>query len=502
MAVQEPSMTQTDPKAYYLWLQTQGLSPLQAAQQVQQRFGAPKDPQQQKEDAANQQLKQTLAQTGGMVGGVVVSQEALRGFPNVSNWLGLKQPNFAESGSIGITRNVPAETLDLDAITSGGNTPQVIGVEGDTATIKLPSGGTDTVPAEALNNSSFWTDIDWGKLGQGVMGAGQLYQAYKAAQNKDYAGTGIYGTAGAANIAASGYAGTAAETAAGEALGGYLVPGANLLAGGYGAYQTAKTTGGMAAGKQRDIAATLGGASSGLALGLGTAGAAALMGAELGAWAGPIGMAVGAAAGFAGSKAFGSKKGKAQFMRDSIRGVLKEGGILDENYRGTLADGSTYDFGKDGKSLKWKEIDKLAAKQPGAWNATVPLTDALAAAYGFVGQKASDISAWYAKGAISNAGDDPNIAIRNAQHFAKQQGITFDQIKAKLDEAIRDNRINQNQYDYYLGGARQLTAGIKGGPAPRPVAPPPQQQAPQQQPEQPQGKQSIRSLLERNMKKK
>lgn len=494
-------MTQSDPKAYYLWLQTQGLSPLQAAQQVQQRFGAPKDPQQQKEDAANQQMKQTLAQTGGMVGGAVISQEALRGFPNVSNWLGLKQPNFAQSGSLSITRPVPGEVLDLDAIASSGG-PQVVSVQGDTATVKLPTGATDTVPTEALNNASFWTDIDWGKLGQGAMGAGQLYQAYKSAQSGDYAGTGIYGTAGAANIAASGYAGTAAQTAAGEALGGYLVPGANILAGGYGAYKTAETTGAMAAGKQRDIAATLGGASSGLALGLGTAGAAALMGAQLGSWAGPIGMAVGAAAGFAGSKAFGSKKGKAQFMRDSIRGVLQQGGILNENYQGTLADGSAYDFGKDGKSLKWKEIDKLAAKQPGAWNAAVPLTDALATAYGFVGQKASDISAWYAKGAISNAGDDPNIAIRNAQHFAKQQGITFDQIKAKLDEAIKDNRINQSQYDYYLGGARQLTAGIKGGPAPRPAAPPPQQQAPQQPPQDTGKKKTIRDVLQQNMGKK
>lgn len=193
-------------------------------------------------------------------------------------------------------------------------------------------------------------------------------------------------------------------------------------------------------------------------------------------------MAIGAAAGFAGSKAFGSKKGKAQFMRDSIRGVLKEGGILDEKYQGTLADGSKFDFGKDGKALKWKEIDKLAAANPNSWNAAVPLTDALAAAYGFVGQKASDISAWYARGAISNANNDANTAIANAQHFAQQQGITFDQVKQKLDEAIRDNRINQSQYDYYLGGARQLTANVKppqqGGPATRPPAPLPPQGGP------------------------
>jgi hypothetical protein len=491
---QEPAITQQDPRAYYLWLQTQRVPPVQAVQMVQQRFGAPKTPEEQARQQANQAQSNALAQTGGTIGGILIGQEAMRGFPNVKDLF--KQPTYDPSGSIGITRPVPGQTLDLDALAAqqqgsmGLNagsktpvTPKVIKVEGTTATVELPNGSVQQVPSEALNNQSFWSDIDWGKVGQGGAGALQLYQAYKSIQDKDYAGAGIYGTAGTANVAASGLAGTGAQTAAGEALGGYLVPGANILVGGYGAYKTAETTGSMAAGSQRDVAATIGGAGSGLALGLGAAGAAALAGAQLGVWAGPIGMAVGALAGYAGSRAFGSKKGKAQFMRDSVRSVLQDRGILNEKFQGTLADGSNYDFGKDGSTLKWKEIDKIAEKQPTAWNATVPLTDALAAAYGFVGQKASDISAWYAKGAVSNAKDDANVAIKNAQHFAQQQNITFDQIKAKLDEAIKDERINQNQYDYYLGGARQLTAGVQPqrGPQTRPPAPlPPAEQIPTQ----------------------
>lgn len=81
MATQEPALAQTDPQAYYLWLKTQGMSPLQAAQQVQQRFGAPKTPQQQQEAAANNQMKQTLAQTGGLVGGTLL---ATKGIPAIT----------------------------------------------------------------------------------------------------------------------------------------------------------------------------------------------------------------------------------------------------------------------------------------------------------------------------------------------------------------------------------------------------------------------------------
>lgn len=271
------------------------------------------------------------------------------------------------------------------------------------------------------------------------------------------------------------------------------MPGVNIAMGAYGAYKTAEMTGNMAAGKQRDIGATASGAASGAAIGtailpgIGTA----------------IGAGVGALAGYTGSK-FGSHKGKAQFMRDNIRSALQQGGVLDKDYKGTLADGSTYDFGKDGKALKWKNIDKLAAENPNSWNAAVPLTDALATAYGFVGQKASDISAWYAKGAISNASNDPAIAIKNAQHFAKQQGITYDQIKTKLDEAIADNRISKSQYDYYLGGARQLTAGMPKTSTPtvstRPPAPnPPQVSAGPIQTSK--KKQSIGDVLRSNMSK-
>lgn len=484
---QEPAITQQDPRAYYLWLQTQRVPPVQAVQMVQQRFGTPKTPEEQARQQANRAQSNALAQTGGTIGGLLIGQEALRGFPNVKDLF--KQPTYDPSGSIGVTRPVPGQTLDLDAlaaqqqggaassIAQTGKIPEVVSVQGNTTTIKTPTGGTQQVPTESLNDPSFWNNVNWGQVAQGGLALAQMYGAYKSFKEGNKVGGTINLAAGAGNLAAA--TGAVGTGAAAGTTGAYVIPGLNILAGAYGGYQTAQALGDMAAGSKRTQTGVIGGTASGAAIGAGVGSIVPGVGTAIGAG---IGAAVGALAGAVGSWT-GSKKGKAQFMRDNIRGVLQQNNVLDKDFKGTLADGTQYDFGKDGSTLKWKEIDKVAEKQPTAWNAAVPLTDALATAYGFVGQKASDISAWYAKGAVSNAKDDANVAIKNAQHFAQQQGITFDQIKAKLDEAIKDERINQNQYDYYLGGARQLTANVQPqiGPQTRPPAPmPPAGQIPPQ----------------------
>lgn len=294
------------------------------------------------------------------------------------------------------------------------------------------------VPTESLNDPGFLDSINWNAVGQGAVGGMQLLQAYNSYKGGDKAGAGIYGAAGAANLA----------TAAGADLGAYAVPGLNIAAGLYSGYKTAEMLSDAAAGSQRTKSGALGGAAAG-----------ASIGSVFGPWGLAIGAGVGALAGAVGSWT-GSSKGKAQTMRDGIRGVLQQGGVLDQEYKGTLADGTKYDFGKDGSTLKWKEIDKVAEKNPASWGAAVNLSDALAAGYGFVGQKASDIAAWYAKAAVSNANDNPEVAKANVRHFAQQQGFTPDMIKAKLDEALADNRIKQDQYNRYMGGVNDLFTGI------------------------------------------
>ena len=308
-------------------------------------------------------------------------------------------------------------------------------------------------------------------------GTGAVAPTVAATTGASAAGATGAGTVATPTLVSATQTGASAGAGAGAGAGGagsttlaaygpYAAPVAAAV-GLYGGYKTAEMLGDAAAGSQRTQQGALSGAASGAALGssvdLYTGGATMGLGTL-------IGGAIGALAGATGSWT-GSSKGKAQFTRDNIRGILKKGNILNDKYQGTLADGTLYDFGKDGSTLKWKEIDKIAAANPNAWKSTVPLTDALSAGYGFVGQNASDISAWYAKGAVSNAGDDANVAKANARHFAAQQGITYDSIKSKLDEAIKDNRINQTQYNYYLGGAQDLTSGSTQAQGVRPPTP-------------------------------
>lgn len=349
-------------------------------------------------------------------------------------------------------------TAGANTIPPGSAVPEgytAVGTSSSGGTIIAPTNQVESLPPEALKDTGFLESVNWNQVGQGTMTALQAYSAYRSYQSGDYAGAAIYGS----GAAATGATMLGSETAASVA------PALGIVGGLYQGYQVQQYQSDAAAGRQRDVNSTAGGAAAGAMIGS----AIPVVGTALGA-------VIGAAVGYAGSK-FGSSKGKAQFTRDIIRKGLKENGVLDENWQGTLADGSKYDFGKDGSTLKWKEIDKVASENKAAWDGSIPLADAMAAGYGFVGQNASNVSAWYNKAAVSNANNDPETAKANIRHFARQQGITYDMIKQKLDEAKADGRIDEAQYNYYLGGAQQLNEGQPAAPAPgqklAPVAPPP-----------------------------
>lgn len=490
------------PQDYYNTLVSQGMRPYEAYQAVQSNFGAPKTPQQQAKEQASASSNAAIGQTVGVIAGLIGTRYVMN---NAGKWIDkLTGKPAAPEVVSAIKRTTPTTGVTAGTATTSANLPDVNAEfnyktpdfkYGEQVTIDTPI-GSQKVPKSLANDTEFLKGVNWNAVANGSVSLLQAYQAYQAYKSGDKVGAGIAGagsiTSGAAAASSAGVGGSTASTI------GAWAPYAGIAAGLYGGYQTAEQLSDMAAGSKRTQTGVIGGTTSGAALGAGIGSIVPGVGTAIGAG---IGAVVGGLAGAVGSWT-GSKKGKAQFMRDNIRGVLQEGGILDDKYQGTLADGTKYDFGKDGSTLKWKNIDKLAAENPSSWNAAVPLTDALATAYGFVGQKASDISAWYAKGAISNANNDPAVAIKNAQHFAQQQGITYDQIKTKLDEAIADNRISKSQYDYYLGGASQLTAGMpKAQPAPvstRAPAPLPQN-APSGPipPPQAKGKESIGDVLRR-----
>lgn len=498
-----PPDAQRDPQGYYYWLVSNGFPHNVAYDEMVKEFGPPKTKEEQAKEAAKKQQQAELAQVGGVVGGTALTGWVMDGMKMpgflkptpkptptpTAPTANAPMPSAPTPGSVGTGAGSFSKNftpIDPGKLPAGQSVP-----EGMTPIRSNVDGSVQVVPTDSLADEGFMNSVNWDAAGTGALAVLSAYNAYKSYQSGDKVGAGLSG-ASAVSLGANAL-GQAGVNFGGQQTLGAAAPYLGAAAGAYQGYQTAKMIGDTAAGSQRTRNAALGGASSGAMIG--------------GAVGGPIGLAIGAAvgglAGAVGSWT-GSKKGKAQFMRDNIRGVLQQGGVLDDKYQGTLADGTKYDFGKDGSTLKWKEIDKISAEKPKAWGGAVPLADALAASYGFVGQKASDIAAWYAKGAVSNAGDDAGVAQKNMQHFAKQQGISYDMIKTKLDEAMKDNRISQSQYDYYLGGARQLTSysgkpsmGPQVKPAPRPGSTAP---APEAVPQE-KKKLSVGDVLRRNVKK-
>lgn len=77
----EPELAKTDPQAYFLWLRGNGLDPVSAATQVQQRFGPGKTPQQRADEQRKAEEKAGLigglGQIGGALGGTYLLNKAL-----------------------------------------------------------------------------------------------------------------------------------------------------------------------------------------------------------------------------------------------------------------------------------------------------------------------------------------------------------------------------------------------------------------------------------------
>ena len=265
---QEPAITQQDPRAYYLYLLSQRMPAMQAVQLVEQRFGPPKTPEQRAKEEASKAQSNALAQTAGTIGGLVVTQEALRGFPNLAGLFG----SGAGAGAV----EMPAALGGAEAL--GGSTvatPTLLGAQ--------TVGGTGT----AATGSTL-----------GTVGSVALPVALTAAALS-----------------------TAWETGMKDILRGR--------------------------GTREDYTNQ----AVNMATGFGPNLALKLMGKR------SIG------------KMMTTGKSDAQLLRDDFRGLLKQTGVADDSYNVTLADGSQYNVGLDGKTKLQnvgENIDKKKTRN--AWD--------------------------------------------------------------------------------------------------------------------------------------
>lgn len=342
---QEPTLTQQDPRAYYLYLLSQRMPPMQAVQLVEQRFGPPKTPEQRAKEEANKAQSNALAQTAGTIGGLVVTQQALQGFPALSGLFG----SGAGTGAVAMP-------------TALGGT----GAIGGTA-------GAGTVATPTL-------------LGAQTVGG----------------------------------AGTAATGSTLGTIGSVALPVALTAA----ALSTAWETGMKDILRGRGTREDYINQGVNMATGFGPNLALKLMGKR------SIG------------KMMTTGKSDAQLLRDDFRGLLKQTGVADDSYNVTLADGSQYNVGLDGKTKLQnvgENIDKKKTRN--AWDVdfsnplaqfAVQQIDPMIRKI-YEGQdgklKPEQYTGMLVNAATSNAKNEEEVkaninAILSRSEFAKKAGVT------------------------------------------------------------------------------
>jgi len=358
----------------------------------------------------------------GTVGTIAGAGLALEG----GKALGLKIPSLFEGGTP--TPSVP------NSVPSGG-TPQPSGLLGTGAgSASLPTPqivGTNRIAVTPIqtkmDGSVLMSDgsvqapgTTTGQYVQGVGGLLQLGQGINQFQNGDKVGGTINSTAGLANVG----------TAAGSQTAATVVPGANIAAGLYGGFQTAKYLGDAAASGKRNSQGTIQGASSGAALGAGVGAMFGGVGAIPGAL---IGAGIGGLAGLAGALT-GSSKGKEQMQRDKIRKGLEKLGLaqkIEGSHFVTLADGSKFNIGLDGGAklqnadgkTKRNYFDVDFSNSLGGRSVELlkPRIQAI------LGEKASpkmvqDWTGYYSNAALSNAKSEQDL-INNINSLLPESGI-------------------------------------------------------------------------------
>lgn len=216
---QEPQITQTDPRAYYLWLTASGLDPVSAATQVQQRFGPGKTPQQQQKENQKKQENSQLGAAAGTVTGAIASAYVMN---NAGTWVNkftgksatpevAQQLNATTSApTTPATTSAPQSNVSTQPVTEVGTTTMPDGTPG-----KLMSdGGKVGDNGKIVNPDGSSGGSISGQALAGIQtagGAAQMYNGYRQYQSGEKLG-------GAANMAGGAY--TAAAGAQSLAAGG------------------------------------------------------------------------------------------------------------------------------------------------------------------------------------------------------------------------------------------------------------------------------------------
>lgn len=273
--------------------------------------------------------------------------------------------------------------------------------------------------------------------------------------------SGILNTAaspGASALTAVTATGESASATAGSTLAGMLgtaASGAAIVGGAYGAYKTIDAISKLPHG-QAVKTGTLGGAASGASIGtgilpgLGTA----------------VGAAVGAVAGFAAGQ-MGSGKSGEQMARDGWRSGLDAAGLISKDKEGawnvSLADGTKYDIGKDGKFKLQNTGTNVDGKQDRFsydvdWSNPIAVDSVpaanLAAILTGVDPTSNQGKDLYNKavGQLSNAATSNAKSIKDVQNNFKSilKGVSPQDAAMRIESLRLGEKISEQEYGVYL----------------------------------------------------
>lgn len=192
------------------------------------------------------------------------------------------------------------------------------------------------------------------------------------------------------------------------------------------------------------------GASSGMAIG-----------ASIGTLIAPgIGTAIGIGAGALVGGLFGcitAGKHKDQKVRDSVRDVLVQGGILNADYQLQLADGSLYDMGKDGGPR-----EEFGGRRPYEIDYSNPLAqyaiawmDPIIALLAPGNTKIHTDFVGYFTNAILSSAKDINDVRKNVDLTLSRFGLTNETLANGVIQLASAGAINQNTARGWIGSMQQ-----------------------------------------------
>lgn len=393
------------------------------ANQQAQKQTVLENQQQRQEQAKKNQLVNTISQ------GLVADQMLTSGE-------GRKQLGSFIADQLGIG-STPISSIPT-------NTPVASSINGGTV---LADGSVAPMSPTGLQATP--TSFDWGS---GIAGGLQTINAIDQYKKGNKLGAGIYGVAGVSNIGSA---------LGNETLGG-IAPIAGGLAGLYQGYQTAKMIGDAPTGRGRTIGGAVGGAGAGASIGTAILPG---VGTAIGAGAGALLGAIGAE--------FGSSKDKDQMGRDAVRKKFGELKFVDDQFNVSLADGTKFNIGVDGKARPEYGIDPNTGKAMHAFDLNhsdplvkqlVPMVNPLVNVLtGGNAKLASDFTGYLVRAAMSNSGGDFKKAMANVQGFYQQLNADPKALSASIDSMLGEKKIDAQTAAIWKNDINKATAGMNWG---------------------------------------